>query len=82
MNIVYVYYLIKHRELEARFAPLIEKLSAPITQALLEAGLKKEDLSDVEVVGGSSRVNIVKRTLGQILELDPAAVNYGLKVTI
>lgn len=32
--------------------------------------------------GGTSRVSAVKRRLGQILGLDPQAVNFGLKTTL
>ena len=32
--------------------------------------------------GGTSRVSIVKRRLGEILGLDPSAINYGLKTTM
>ena len=33
-------------------------------------------------LGGTSRVSIVKRRLGGVLGLDPAAINYGLKTTM
>jgi molecular chaperone DnaK (HSP70) len=33
-------------------------------------------------IGGTSRVSMVKQKLGEILELDPAAMNYGLKTTM
>lgn len=69
-------------EFEARCAKLIEKLESPITQCLREAGLTREQLVEVEVIGGGSRVNIVKRRLGEILGLDPSALNYGLKTTM
>ena len=32
--------------------------------------------------GGTSRVSIVKRKLGEILGLDPSAMNFGLKTTM
>lgn len=69
-------------EFESRIAGLIEKLEGPIVQALSEAGLTKDQLAEIEIVGGSSRVNIVKRRLGEILGLDPTALNYGLKTTM
>ena len=69
-------------EFESRCAPLIARLEGPIAKALAEAGLTSKDLTEVEVVGGGSRVNCVKRKLGEILGLDPAALNYGLKTTM
>ncbi len=51
-------------EFEARAAPLVAKLRLPIERALREANLTREQLAEVEIVGGSSRINIVKRVLG------------------
>lgn len=69
-------------EFERRAASLTSRLEAPILSALAEAGITKEQLSDTEIVGGSSRVQCVKRAIGAILGLDPAALNYGLKTTM
>jgi heat shock 70kDa protein 4 len=69
-------------EFEKRAAPLVNKLRVPIEQALAEAGLTKKDLAEIEIVGGTTRINIVKKTLGGILEVDPTALNYGLKTTM
>lgn len=69
-------------EFEARIKGLVNRLAGPVERCLKEAGLRREDISECEVVGGSSRVNIIKRTLGDILGLDPAALNYGLKTTM
>jgi heat shock protein 4 len=69
-------------ELESRVSGVIAKLEAPILSALAEANLTRDQLSDIEIVGGSSRVQCVKRSLGAILGLDPAALNYGLKTTM
>lgn len=74
--------LLTKEEFERRAAPLVNRLRAPIERALREAGLSKKDLAETEVVGGSTRINIVKKTLGEILELDPHAMNYGLKTTM
>ena len=69
-------------EFEKRSAGLVDRLREPIEQALREAGLQREDVKEVEVVGGCTRVNIIKRTLGEILGLDASAMNYGLKTTM
>jgi heat shock 70kDa protein 4 len=74
--------LLTRDEFESRIAKLIGRLAAPIDRCLAEAKLTRKDLSEVEIVGGSTRVNIVKRTLGEILQLDPSAMNYGLKTTM
>jgi molecular chaperone DnaK (HSP70) len=69
-------------EFEKRSAYLIDRLEEPVRSCLRDARLTAADLSDVEIVGGSSRISIVKRRLGEILELDKNAVNYGLKTTM
>lgn len=74
--------LLTRTEFEARAANLVARLKAPIDRALSEAGLTREQLAETEIVGGTSRVNIIKRTLGEILGLDPSAMNYGLKTTM
>ena len=50
----------------------------PVLRCLQESGLKKSDISEIEIVGGSSRINAVKRKLGEVLELDPTALNFGM----
>ena len=74
--------ILSKEELEKRAAPLVSRLRAPIEQALIEAKLSKENISEVEILGGSSRINIIKRTLSDILGLDTSAMNYGLKTTM
>lgn len=69
-------------EFETRAKPIVDKLEAPILKCLQLAGLTFTDIADVEIVGGTTRVNIVKRRLGEILKLDPAAMSYGLKTTM
>eukprot|EP00596_Hydrurales_sp_CCMP1899_P006786 CAMPEP_0119049910 /NCGR_PEP_ID=MMETSP1177-20130426/67155_1 /TAXON_ID=2985 /ORGANISM="Ochromonas sp, Strain CCMP1899" /LENGTH=686 /DNA_ID=CAMNT_0007027707 /DNA_START=174 /DNA_END=2231 /DNA_ORIENTATION=- len=69
-------------EFEKRSAYLIDRLEEPVRSCLRDTLLTAADLSDVEIVGGSSRISIVKRRLGEILELDKNAVNYGLKTTM
>ncbi len=69
-------------EFELRVAGLLHKLEAPVLKCLEEAGLQKADLVEIEVVGGSVRVNAVKRKLGEVLGVDPNALNFGLKTTM
>jgi heat shock protein 4 len=74
--------IITLEEFERRAQRLTERLPGPLLAALAEAGLTKEQISDVEIVGGSSRVQCIKRTLGQVMGLDPTVVNFGLKTTM
>jgi len=74
--------ILTKEEFEKRCEKLVGRLSGPIEQALVEAGVTKKQLHEVEIVGGTSRVNIVKRRLSEILDLDMNAVNNGLKTTM
>eukprot|EP00624_Nannochloropsis_granulata_P001996 evm.model.NODE_19466_length_64249_cov_18.424255.11 len=69
-------------EFERRVQPLLARLEAPITQALAEAGVTPEQLANVEVVGGGTRVNSVKMHIAGLLHLDKTKLNYGLSTTL
>jgi len=74
--------LLTRDEFESRANSLVGRLKQPIELALEEANLKREQLTEIEIIGGTSRVNIVKRVLGEILGTDPNGMNYGLKTTM
>jgi molecular chaperone DnaK (HSP70) len=69
-------------EFESRCSGLVSRLEAPILECLKQAKLGKQDISEIEIVGGTSRVNIIKRKLGEILGVDNTAVNYGMLLLI
>lgn len=69
-------------ELEGKLENFISRLAKPIEDCIAESGLELSQISEMEIVGGSTRVNILKKTLGEILKLDPTAMNYGLKSTM
>lgn len=72
----------KKEDFEERCKTLIARLAEPVNEALAVAGLSKDQLVEVEILGGSSRISIIKRTLGEMLGLDATAVNFGLKTTM
>ncbi|KAG5189610.1 heat shock protein 70 [Tribonema minus] len=67
---------------EKLIAPLVARLDAPVLQALKEAGVTVDQLDAIEIVGGATRVPLVKRHLAGLLRTDPAAINYGLSCTM
>jgi heat shock 70kDa protein 4 len=69
-------------EFESRCANLVARLAAPLQQCLDEAGLQKSDIAEIELVGGSVRVNCIKKALSDFFGLDQSLVNYGLKTTM
>ena len=54
---------IQRPEFEEMIAPLITRITPPLEEALKLAGVSKDDIDAVEIVGGSTRIPIVKATL-------------------
>lgn len=51
---------LKREDFELLIAPLLERIAVPLQDALAQAGLTKEQIHSVEMVGGSSRVPALK----------------------
>ena len=60
---------LKADEFESMCEPLLARLEAPIVKALAEAKLTAKDLTSVEIVGGSTRINSVKKRLLDVLKI-------------
>lgn len=60
MNDIDVRGMLKREELEELMAPLLERATAPIEQALAEAKLTPADIDAIEMVGGCTRVPAIK----------------------
>ncbi len=71
---------ITRKDFEALAEPLLARTTVPLEKALADAGLTKDDIDAVEMVGGTTRVPAVQariqeffgRELGQTLNLDEA----------
>ncbi|KPI43502.1 Heat shock protein hsp88 [Cyphellophora attinorum] len=50
----------KREELEVLIQPLLDRVTAPLEQALKDAKLKPEDIDSIEMVGGCTRVPSIK----------------------
>lgn len=57
--------MVKREEMEEMVRPLIQRVAGPLEQALAEAKLKPEDIDTVEMVGGCTRVPIIKETISK-----------------
>ena len=60
MNDVDVSGMMKRDQLEELLKPLLDRVTAPLEQALIEAKLKIEDIDAIEMVGGCTRVPSLK----------------------
>ena len=54
---------LKREEFEALIAPLLERVTKPLEEALAQSGLTKDQVHSVEMVGGSSRVPALKERI-------------------
>ncbi|WBW73289.1 heat shock protein Pss1 [Schizosaccharomyces osmophilus] len=63
MNDIDASSFIKRDQFEELIQPLLERLTKPLQEALDQAGIKKEELYSVEMVGGCTRVPSVKETV-------------------
>ncbi|TGZ78549.1 heat shock protein 70 [Ascodesmis nigricans] len=55
--------MMKREDLEELIKPLIDRATVPLQQALDQAGLKKEDIDIIELIGGSTRVPCFKEKI-------------------
>ena len=85
---------ITRAQFEAQIRPLVERTFAPCRQALADAGLRPSDIDEAVVVGGSTRIPMVRRAVQELFgraphtELNPdevvalgAAVQADILVT-
>jgi molecular chaperone DnaK len=65
---------LRRDELELWSAPLMRRLEAPIREALRRADRAREDLEDILLVGGMTRMPAVRRELTRIVGREPRAI--------
>ncbi|KAI5779250.1 heat shock protein 70 family [Geopyxis carbonaria] len=65
MNDVDASSMLKREDLEALIAPLLERVTIPLENALKEAGLTKDDIDAIELVGGCTRVPSIKERIAE-----------------
>jgi molecular chaperone HscA len=60
-------------ELEALVAPVLERCAAPVRRALADAGVERAALSGVILVGGATRMPLVRRFVADAFGREPLA---------
>jgi molecular chaperone DnaK len=62
---------ITRAELEALIAPIVERTLGPCRQALADAGLEPSQIAEVVLVGGSTRIPLVRRKVEELFGRTP-----------
>ena len=60
-------------EFEALIKPVVDRTVGPCRQALADAGLRPADIDEVVLVGGSTRVPMVRRAVREVFGREPQA---------
>ena len=64
---------ITRAEFESLVAPIVERTLGPVRQALADAGLDPRDIEEAVLVGGSTRIPLVRRLVQQVFGKQPHA---------
>ncbi|MBN4054568.1 molecular chaperone DnaK [Nitrospira defluvii] len=59
------------KEFEAAIQDLVDRTSTSCRQALSDAGLKPEDVTEVVLVGGSTRIPLIRETVENLFQKKP-----------
>jgi len=62
---------ITRAEFDRLIRPLVDRTLVPVRQALADAGLEPRDVEEVVLVGGSTRVPLVRRLVEELFERTP-----------
>lgn len=65
---------LRRDELELWSSPLIKRLEAPVKEALTRCGRKREDLEEVLLVGGGTRMPAVRKELARVTGREPSVI--------
>src|SRR5262249_17182275 len=65
---------LRRDEVELWAAPLLKRLETPIKEVLKRSGRKREDVEEVLLVGGGTRMPAVRKELARVGGRDPSMV--------
>jgi molecular chaperone DnaK len=65
---------VRRDELELWASPLVKRMEAPVKEALARAGRTREQVDEVLLVGGSTRMPAVRKELARIVGREPSVL--------
>lgn len=65
MNDIDVSSQLSREELEELVKPLLERVTEPVTKALKQAGITAEEVDYVEIIGGTTRIPTLKKSISE-----------------
>jgi molecular chaperone DnaK len=65
---------IRRDELELWAAPLVKRMEAPVKEALARGGRTKDQVEEVLLVGGSTRIPAVRKELANVIGREPSVL--------
>ncbi len=65
---------VRRDEIEQWTLPLMKRIEAPVREALRRCARKREDVEEVLLVGGSTRMPVVRREIARIVGREPSAI--------
>ena len=69
-------------EFEAAVAPLLKRSTAPITAVLASLGLRPSEISEVVLVGGTSRMPQIRNLVRKTMQRDKLNLDIDPDVTV
>jgi len=73
---------ITQKNFDTMFAGMKSKVAPPIKEALRQAKLTPADVSSVQLIGGSTRIPLIRKEIAQAMGTPMDKQNYGLKCTL
>ncbi len=67
--------VLRRDEVELWASPLLKRIEPPVKEALRRCARKREDVEEVLLVGGSTRMPAVRRELARIIGRDPSVIS-------